>query len=65
MIVSAVYDKDNIKQLDGFIVPPVSRSQVLNALLKQALRSPEFLLDLINNEQEKINSKIANSENTI
>uniref|UniRef100_A0AAT9JGC7 ORF21 n=1 Tax=Nitrosopumilaceae spindle-shaped virus TaxID=3065433 RepID=A0AAT9JGC7_9VIRU len=65
MIVSAVYDKDNIKELDGFIKAPVSRSQVLNALLKQALRSPEFLKDLINSEQEKINSKIANSENSI
>ena len=59
MIVSAVYDKDNITQLDGFIKFPVSRSQVLNALLKQALRSPEFLQDLINSEREKIESKIS------
>lgn len=60
MIVSAVYDKENITQLDGFIKFPVSRSQVLNALLKQALRSPEFLQDLINNEQERITNMINN-----
>lgn len=56
--VSAVCKKENIKQLDGFIVFPVSRSQIIDALIEYSLRSPEFLQALINNELEKINVKI-------
>ena len=58
MIVSANLSKENIEQLDGFIELPVSRSQVLDALLSYALKSPEFLKAIINNELEKINNKI-------
>ena len=58
MIVSANLSKENITQLDSLIELPVSRSQVLDALLSYALKSPEFLKALINNELEKINSKI-------
>ena len=56
--VSSVCNKDRIKQLDAIIIPPVSRSQVIDALLEYSLKSPEFLKALINNELEKINAKI-------
>ena len=58
MLVSAHMKKENIKQLDSFIEFPVSRSQVLDAILEYCLKSPEFLKDIINREQEKIDAKI-------
>lgn len=65
MLVSAHYKESRIRELDGFIEFPVSRSQVLDAILEYVLRSPEFLKQIINHEQEKINVKIAASENSI
>ena len=58
MLVSAHMKKENIKQLDSFIEFPVSRSQVLDAIVEYCLKSPEFLKDIINREQEKIDAKI-------
>lgn len=63
--VSAVCNKERIKQLDDFIKPPVSRSQVIDAIIEYVLKSPDFLKQIINHEQEKIETKITNSENTI
>lgn len=57
--VCANLNKERVKQLDGFIIKPVSRAQVLDAILEYTLRSPEFLQAIVNNEQEKINRKIA------
>ena len=65
IIVSAYCSKEKIKQLDSFIKSPVSRSQVFDAMIEYVLKSPEFLHALINNELEKINVKIQNSENSI
>ena len=62
MLVSAHYNKERIKQLDQFIKFPVSRSQVLNAILSKVLESPEYLNDIINHEREKIERKIAGAE---
>ena len=58
MLVSAHMKKENIKQLDSFIEFPVSRSQVLDAIVEYCLKSPEFLKQIINLEQDKINAKI-------
>lgn len=61
MLVSGHYQKEYIEQLDALIKFPVSRSQVLNAILKKVLESPDFLQQIINHEQEKIERKIATS----
>lgn len=61
MLVSAHYDKNNIKMLDQVIKFPVSRSQVLNAILAKVLENPDYLNAIINHEQEKIERKIAES----
>ena len=65
MLVSAHMKKENVKQLDSFIEFPVSRSQVLDAIVEYCLKSPEFLKQIINHELEKINVKIQSSENSI
>lgn len=62
MLVSAHYDKNNIKMLDQVIKFPVSRSQVLNAILAKVLENPDYLNAIINHEQEKIERKIAESD---
>ena len=58
MRVSAIIDKERVKQLDSFIEKPVSRSQVLDAIIEYCLKSPDFLRAIINHEQDKINTKI-------
>lgn len=64
MLVSAHYDKELIKQLDSVIKFPVSRSQVLNAILSKILENPDYLNQIINHEREKIERKIGVESNT-
>ena len=59
--IGANLNRSRINQLDSLIKYPVSRSQVLDAILEYCLKSPEFLQAIINNEQDKINARIENS----
>ena len=56
--VNTCINKERVKQLDQLIKFPVSRSQVLDAILEYCLKSPEFLRSIIEHEQEKINARI-------
>ena len=56
--VNAVINRDRVKQLDSLIEFPVSRSQVIDAILEYSLRSPEFIKAIIDNEREKIERMI-------
>jgi metal-responsive CopG/Arc/MetJ family transcriptional regulator len=58
MRVSANLNKERVKQFDSFIIAPVSRSQVIDAIIEYTLKSPEFLKAIVNNEQDKINRLI-------
>lgn len=54
-------EENILKQLDALIIAPVSRSDVLNALLQYILQQPDMITHLVKCELREIEYRIATS----
>ena len=54
--------EDNIlQQIDALLIPPVCRSDLLNAVLRYLLQQPDFISHMVKTELREIEYRIATS----
>jgi len=56
--ISINFELDNIKQLDVFIHPPVSRSDLINDILEYMLKNPDTIKHFVKTRQQQIEENL-------
>lgn len=61
---SMTLEADLLKQIDALLVPPVCRSDLLNAVLRYLLAQPDFISHMVKCELREIRYRIDTIDRT-